>query len=229
MLTNRDELADRYAKALQQVWELHNLSGLSAAIYTQTADVETECNGLQTYDRAITKIDPNILLAANLGKFSRSPKKIILPDALYGRPTWKYTTDKPADNWCQPDFDASSWKEGVGGFGTAGTPGIFLNTTWGTDDIWLRRSFTVAAKDISHIKFQIFHDEDVEVYLNGVLAVQLPGFITDYDEFDISKEAVTALHPGDNTIAVHCHQTIGGQGVDVGIIVPDLPGKTEKN
>jgi hypothetical protein len=220
MLTNNQVLADRYAEALKQVWELHNLGGLSAAIYTQTADVETECNGLQTYDRAVAKIDPGILLAANLGKFSKPPQKIVLADALYGRPGWKYTTEQPATNWYEPEFDASGWKEGVGGFGTAGTPGIFLNTTWQTDDIWLRREFTVTAEDVSRIKFQLFHDEDVEVYLNGVLAVKLPGFITDYDEFEISKEAVAALHPGDNSIAVHCHQTTGGQGVDVGIIVP---------
>jgi hypothetical protein len=229
MLPNRKELTDRYAEALKQVWELHNLGGLSAAIYTQTADVETECNGLQTYDRAVAKIDPDILMAANLGKFSRPPRKIILPDALYGRPTWKYTIEKPADGWYQPGFDASDWKEGVSGFGSAGTPGIFLNTTWQTDDIWLRRNFTVTAEDISQIKLQIFHDEDVEVYFNGVLAVKLAGFITDYDEFEISPLALAALHPGDNAIAVHCHQTTGGQGVDVGIIVPETPEKTGQN
>jgi hypothetical protein len=205
---------------------LHNLGGLSAAIYTQTADVETECNGLQTYDRAVAKIDANILRAANTGKFYKPPKKIILADALYGRSSWRYTTEKPADNWYEPEFDASAWKEGVGGFGTAGTPGIFLNTTWNTDDIWMRRAFTVTAEDISRIKFQIFHDEDVEIYLNGVLAAKLSGYITDYDEFEISREALATLHSGDNAIAVHCHQTTGGQGVDVGIIVPGAPEKT---
>jgi hypothetical protein len=60
----------------------------------------------------------------------------------------------------------------------------------------------------------------VEVYLNGVLALKLFGFITDYDEFEISNEAASALQPGRNTIAVHCHQTTGGQGIDVGILVP---------
>jgi len=229
MLTNRSDLADRYVKALEQVWELHNLGGLSAAIYTQTADVETECNGLQTYDRAIAKIDANILRAANTGKFYKPPEKIILADALYGRSGWKYTIEKPADNWYEPEFDASAWKEGVGGFGSAGTPGIFLNTTWETGDIWLRRSFTVTAEDISRIKFQIFHDEDVEIYLNGVLAAKLSGYITDYDEFEISREALATLHPGDNAIAAHCHQTTGGQGVDVGIIVPGVPEKTTGN
>ncbi len=29
--------------------------GLSAAIYTQTTDVEIECNGLMTYDRKVIK------------------------------------------------------------------------------------------------------------------------------------------------------------------------------
>ena len=37
---------------LQQVKE-----GLSGSVYTQTADVEDECNGLMTADRRLTKID----------------------------------------------------------------------------------------------------------------------------------------------------------------------------
>ncbi len=37
--------------------------GLSGAIYTQTTDVESELNGLLTYDRAVFKIDPGRLAA----------------------------------------------------------------------------------------------------------------------------------------------------------------------
>jgi beta-galactosidase/beta-glucuronidase len=65
MMTNVQELADRYTEAFKQVWELHNLRGLSAAVYTQTADVETECNGLMTYDRKILKPDLAAVSAAN--------------------------------------------------------------------------------------------------------------------------------------------------------------------
>ena len=228
MLASESELADRYAQAFRHVWRLHNLSGLSAAVYTQTADVETECNGLQTYDRAVAKIAPTILLAANHGEFSGPPMKIILADALFGREHWKYSTNKPADEWFQPTFDASAWKEGTGGFGTAGTPGIYVNTTWDTTDIWLRREFTLKAEDLSGIKLQIFHDEDAEVYLDGVLAAKLSGFITDYDDFEISKEAAAVLQPGRNIIAVHCHQTSGGQGIDVGILARQTVNRSDR-
>ncbi|HUA39549.1 MAG TPA: hypothetical protein VMA35_14245, partial [Candidatus Sulfopaludibacter sp.] len=231
MLTNRDELAARYAQALERVWRLHRLRGLSAAVYTQVTDVETECNGLQTYDRAVAKISPGVLLIANRGGFWGTPMKIIQADGLFGRTTWKYTTGRPFGDWFLPGFDASAWKDGVAGFGTAGTPAIVVNTTWNTSDIWLRREFVLYSEDLSGIKLQIFHDEDVEAYLNGVLAVRLPGYITDYDDFEISKEAAAALHPGENTIAVHCHQTVGGQGIDVGIFAPQTskePDETGK-
>jgi hypothetical protein len=221
MLTNRDDLADRYTHMLKQVWRLHASRGLNAAIYTQTADVETECNGLQTYDRAVAKIPPSVLLAANRGGFWGKTINVTLADGLFGRSAWRYTTEQPPDDWFKDGFDASKWKEGIGGFGTTGTPGITLNTTWNTSDIWLRRDFDLKAENIPGIELQIFHDEDVEVYLNGVLALKLPGFITDYDEFPVSSEALAALHPGENSIAVHCHQTVGGQGVDVGLVTPE--------
>ncbi len=40
--------------------------GLSAAIYTQTTDVEGEVNGFLTYDRRFAKIDPDVLRELNL-------------------------------------------------------------------------------------------------------------------------------------------------------------------
>jgi hypothetical protein len=229
MLSDEKDLAIRYNRALKQVWTLHNLRGLSAAVYTQTSDVETECNGLLTYDRAVNKIDPAVLLAANRGVFPGPPMKVILADAMLGHTKWKYTLGKPADDWFQPGFDAASWKEGIGGFGTAGTPGSYPNTVWETDDIWIRTEFTLGADDGSTIKLRVFHDEDAEIYLNGVLAAKLPKFITEYEEFDILPEATAKLRPGNNTIAVHCHQTSGGQGIDVGILAPQPVKPPEKD
>ena len=78
MTTYAPELASNYAKALEQAWALNKSPGLSAIIYTQTTDIETECNGLLTYDRAVAKIDPVILRAANQGRFDREPLNHLL-------------------------------------------------------------------------------------------------------------------------------------------------------
>ncbi|MEV7970169.1 PA14 domain-containing protein [Sphaerisporangium sp. NPDC088356] len=50
-------LTNRYVDMAQQLQRLQTCDGLSAAIYTQTTDVETELNGMMTYDRAVTKFD----------------------------------------------------------------------------------------------------------------------------------------------------------------------------
>jgi hypothetical protein len=228
MLPNAEELSTRYSRLIKQVWMLNKYRGLSAAIYTQTTDVETECNGLLTYDRAVAKIKPEDMFSVNRGVFPGPEVKYILADALAGRTKWKYTFEKPDDNWSKPGFDASKWSEGPAGFGTERTPGSFPNTVWNTPDIWLRNQFTLEPDDLIGLKLRVYHDEDARIYLNGVLALELKGFVTEYEEFDVPEAAVAALRPGINTIAVTCHQTTGGQGIDVGILVPQK-AKTQSN
>lgn len=57
---NQQELETRYARLMNDLSALIPL-GLSAAVYTQTTDVEIETNGLMTYDRKVFKIDPKRL------------------------------------------------------------------------------------------------------------------------------------------------------------------------
>ena len=63
------------------------------------------------------------------------------------------------------------------------------------------------------------HDEDTEVYLNGVLATQVNSFSETYFVTNMSPAAIATLKPGVNRMAVHCHQTSGGQFIDAGIVV----------
>jgi hypothetical protein len=224
-------LTRKYEALLRKVYELRDKPGLSAAIYTQTTDVETESNGLMTYDRAVVKMDVERVAAANKGDFSKVPKLTIadvVPTSKKEGQTWKYTLDKPDEGWFKPDFKDDGWKEGKGGFGTEGTPGAIVRTQWKTDDIWLRREFTLPEGKYTDLQLSLHHDDDVEVYVNGVLAVKLKGYKRDYEETPISAEAKAALKPGKNVFAVHCHQYRGGQYIDVGIVdvkeeKPDAP------
>ena len=128
--------------------------------------------------------------------------------------TWQYTTSTPSgDDWTKPDFDAKSWKSGLGGFGVHNTPGEKLHTQWNTDDIYLRREFTLPSDaDLQNVRLYLHHDDDAEVYVNGILAAKPAGFTAEYVPMRISKAALGTLKPGTNTIAIHCHQT-GGRAV----------------
>ncbi len=52
----KDELQARYDVLVDELQPLIE-AGLSAAIYTQLTDVESELNGLLTYDRDVIKLD----------------------------------------------------------------------------------------------------------------------------------------------------------------------------
>jgi beta-galactosidase/beta-glucuronidase len=71
---DREDLTRKYEKLLEAVWKLKKEKGLSAAVYTQTTDVETEANGLMTYDREVIKMDADRVRAANQGDFTHVPR-----------------------------------------------------------------------------------------------------------------------------------------------------------
>jgi hypothetical protein len=56
-----EELLKNYKYKFDQIVEMKKNKGLSAAVYTQTTDVEGEVNGLMTYDRRVIKFPLEIL------------------------------------------------------------------------------------------------------------------------------------------------------------------------
>ncbi|MBT30468.1 MAG: beta-galactosidase [Thalassobius sp.] len=62
--TSSDEVTNEYVKYAKQLEDLAK-GGFSAAVYTQTTDVEVEVNGLMTYDRKVIKIDEAKVKKAN--------------------------------------------------------------------------------------------------------------------------------------------------------------------
>lgn len=128
---------------------------------------------------------------------------------------WKYTNEKPAENWFAVDFADNSWKSGKAGFGS---DGIFhTKTPWNTDNIWIRRTFELNSVSGKNLALKIFHDEDVEIYINGVLFDTLTGFTGKYSFVQTGKKVKDVLKKGSNSISIHCRQTTGGQFIDMGL------------
>jgi hypothetical protein len=194
--------------------------GLSAAVYTQTSDVEGEVNGVMTYDREIVKVDAaRIKVAAN--KLYLSPPEIVelVPTSEKVAQTWRYTTTKPEAIWFVKRFAADRWKNGLAGFGTEGTPGAIVRTKWDSSDIWLRRTFELELRpNDGQLALRIHHDEDAEVYLNDVLVASFKRHKNNYQLVLLSPDVRRLLKVGKNLLAVHCHQTTGGQYIDVGLV-----------
>ena len=93
-----------------------------------------------------------------------------------------------------------------------------MRTEWKTDDIWIRREIVLPEGDFTHLQLLVHHDDDAEVYLNGVLAATLPGYSTDYEPAEIHRAAKATLEHGKNVLAIHCHQIKGGQYIDAGLV-----------
>ncbi len=151
--------------------------------------------------------------------------KTFVENARKSPATWSMVTTPPAAGWKEVASKAlKNWTKAKGGFGTSGTPNAKVTTEWKTSDIWLRTDF--GAKEIpERLVLDLYHDESVEVYLNGVEIYRAKGHVTNYEEIELGKEALAAFQTGKNVLAAHCNQTKGGQFIDIALrTAPDKPG-----
>ena len=141
----------------------------------------------------------------------------VVPTSEKGGVMWNYTTTQPAGDWFAADYNAASWKTGEGGLGKSAGE---VRTVWDSSDIWARREFTLTAAQLANrdaLQLILFHDEDAEIYINGVMAVETKGYTAKYEPFPIGTRAKAALKVGKNVFAVHVRQTGGGQYIDMGL------------
>ena len=154
-----------------------------------------------------------------------APHPIQHPLMLTGKESaveWRYTTDTPPSEWVKPVFDDSSWKRGLAGFGTD-DEGVTPRTAWNTDDLWMRRTITLPLS-YATVEITAYHDQDLDVYFNGVVAAHVPGWTHSYDNIPADAQAAAALHLGVNVIAVHVrHKGDGRHFADVGLNTVEWP------
>jgi hypothetical protein len=139
-----------------------------------------------------------------------------------GGSEWRYTTSAVPEGWNAGGFDDRGWRSGKSGFGTH-VPNAQAATVWNTADIYLRREFEIK-KVPAAITLEVYHDEDVTIWVNGQEVARERGFVTSYRNWTLSGDAMKAFRAGKNVVAVHCHQTAGGQLIDVRIREGRRPG-----
>lgn len=146
----------------------------------------------------------------------------LIPICTVGESEWKYITTAPPDNWKDKSINEAAFKSGKAGFGCrGGLANMRYNTIWDTRQLYVRKSVNLNIKDedLDNLFFVIYHDEDVEVYVNGVLAFKKTGYVTNYKVYELTPEGKKAFVKGDNTIAASVRQTGGGQYFDLGLVI----------
>jgi len=226
-----DELYVRYKGTIDAMLDNPHLFGFC---YTQLTDIEQEKNGLYYYDRK-PKFDVQKIhdITSRQAAYERDEQPAATPAATPTRIEWKvlagavqdgalctpykHTTEKPADGWMKEGFTDTAWQTGLAPFGH--DPSLKVRTEWTTSDIYLRKTFEYAGGDFHQGAVVIFYDEDTEVYVNGQKILGLGGFTTNYRMCDVTDLLKKALKKGTNTLAVHTHQTTGGQFIDLALLV----------
>ncbi len=216
--THKTEGDLRFAYRLQ-TRRLHPLidKGLGAAVYTQLTDVETEIDGLMTYDREVTKVDAAEVRARHKALFGPPPEqRVLLVTSEAEGQKWRWTTNRPVGGWEKPDFGDGEWAEGSGGFGTD-APGATARTRWATNDIWVRRTF-----ELNELPADVFvrmrHDDYAQVFINGVEVLNLRACTVMYTDHALGPAALRAFKKGQNVIAIRCTNDGGAQFLDAGLI-----------
>jgi len=223
-----EEFYARYKGTIDAMLDNPNLFGFC---YTQLTDIEQERNGLYYYDRK-SKFDPKKLheITSRAAAYERgepmAPQPSVkvldvkwkvligaMQDGALSTP-YKYTTDKPADDWLKEAFDDKGWKTGLAPFGN----GNGSRSDWKTPEIYFRKAFEYDGGDLKSGAVVIRHNDNTEIYINGQKILGVRGS-KGYYLCLVTEELKKALKKGTNVIAVHSHEGGKGQWIDLAILV----------
>jgi len=154
-------------------------------------------------------------------RFMGEEKNLLKPiDNLGEGNDWsaRYTNDQPSGKWTEPDFNDSAWKQGKAPFGKREYEQV--TTDWNNEHIYVRRNFTIE-DDIAGDKIFLTysHDDDVEIYINGVEVVRVNDRCQDNAQLLIPENVANLIHKGNNVIAAHCRNKGGEAFLDFGLSV----------
>lgn len=147
----------------------------------------------------------------------------ILPASDEAPYNFQFTEDNPGEDWMKPGFNTKGWATGAAPFGANKGK---VATPWKSNDLWARRTFTLKKTKFNNLFLKLNHDDNIEVYLNGSLIYQREGWTDKFVYQAIHDKLRKNVKKGENVLAIHVKNTLGGQWLDVGI-VDEMPQKEE--
>lgn len=145
---------------------------------------------------------PYPLLLSNQTTLEENYRDILRFGKTY-TPDFKYITNQPQGNWKDINYDDSTWKKGEGGFASEEVKGAttrYQGTLWDSQNIFLRKEFTVDPSATGNLALRVNHDGDTQIYLNGKEIYRKTG--ADYVLYNLSKKDKSALKNGKNILAI---------------------------
>ncbi len=112
LISTPEALLARYEDLYRNLLPLIDSAGLSAAVYTQVSDVETENNGLVTYDRKVIKMDTALVRLAHGGYLP--PQPVRSERIFYKKAAIELATVKPGAEFfytLDPALPRAQWKK----------------------------------------------------------------------------------------------------------------------
>jgi hypothetical protein len=149
-----------------------------------------------------------------MGKLPKA-YKTILPASDEKTYECKYTETKPGAGWATLKFDDVNWDTGSAPFTDDKTQ---AKTLWTSKDIWIRRVFTLNNTNVDKLILKLYHDDNVEVYLNEEKVYSKVGWTSDFQLIPLSDNIKARLKKGQNILAIHCANTAGGAWLDAGLL-----------
>ena len=201
-------LEKHYADWVDGLWLLRS-QGLCAAIYTQIYDTGGECNGWLTYDRAVSKIPVETLKRLHDRLYRPLPEwKPIVPMLPSDGQTCRWQRAPAPDGWEQPQFDDSEWS-------------LTETPLPATGQRCVRRKF-ILDRVPNQAALCVEGWAEFTVWLNGRHVQTISNGRTErYTPRSLvllSPNGLTALHLGENVIAVATNPSAGKmrkrEGVD---------------
>ncbi|MBS1503381.1 MAG: DUF5127 domain-containing protein, partial [Bacteroidetes bacterium] len=127
----------------------------------------------------------------------------------------RYTKTTPLAGWQNIQFNDNNWDTGGAPFSDDKTQ---AKTVWASKDIWVRRTFTLDNPNVNKLILKLYHDDNVEVYLNGTEIFTNVGWTSDFELIPLKEAVKTLLRKGTNVLAIHCANTAGAAWLDAGLL-----------